>query len=426
MMMPDAPPSASPETLMAASSGAEPTLFVTEEPFLPPGNGSMQVYHSVAAEHRARGCAAFCVSFFKDGDAARSPATAAAYSAHFGGHMMLPGWNGGGGLAGKAALAFREANRWMTGNVFAGHPFIHTARSGIARSAANTIRSWGVRRIYCHKVNALQLFLPVLRHLDGIPVTLDLHDDFVRKAADYDTAYARLFRELPLREIARNHAQAWLRHRFSRADEAKSRAAELGYLSLCDRIIVASGSEAALYASFPRLSGKVVHRPWGYARPLAAQARTGGKAAFDIGFIGSSDVMNLDAVAHLRDDILPELRIRRPGTRVLLAGTLADKVGHLVAGLPDVVVRPRTKQVEDFYRDVALPVVPLRHGTGVSIKVLEALAFGKAIVSTPIGVRGLPPEALNGISVAASPAAFAAAVDRALTMQDAAARPSEV
>ncbi|MFC3123611.1 glycosyltransferase [Pseudoroseomonas globiformis] len=391
---------------------AQATLFIAEEPFLPPGNGSSQVYLSVAENHRRRGGKSFCICFYKDADHALSAEVWAAYAQRFDGHLMLPGWNGGGGLRGKAGLAWREARRWITGDVFSGHPFLHTKRRGVAEELASLIRHWQVQRVYCHKVNALQMFAPVLDRLPGLPVTLDLHDDFVRKAADYDHAYARLFHELPAGLIAQQHGFAWLRHRFRRAREDRSRAVELRFLNRCEEVVIASDEEAERYASFPELRQRVVHRPWHYLKPVVRPPS--GTARFDIGFIGSEDVMNLDAVAFLRDEILPLLRRQKPDVTVLLAGTLAEKARPMVESVPEIHIRPHTRDVGEFYADIAVPVVPLRFGTGVSIKVLEAMAFGKPIVSTRIGVRGLPHDAVRGIDVADAPDSFAEAVLRRL------------
>jgi glycosyltransferase involved in cell wall biosynthesis len=392
------------------NSSALSTLFVTDEPFLPPGNGSSQVYLSVAEDYRRRGGEIFCMSFYKDAGRALSPVSAQAYAAVFAGNLMLPGWNNGGSPRGRAGQAIREAHRWIGGDVFVGHPLLETRRARTVFPVVEWIRRHGINHIYCHKVHALQLIQPILRHLPGLRVTLDLHDDFVRKAVDYDTAYCDLFREIPMREIARNHAAAWLRHRFRRTNSARSRMAELAALSACDEIVIASGEEAERYAAFPQLAGRIVHRPWRYAMPATDGGGASAGEPYDIGFIGSEDVMNLDAVRYLRDGILPLLRARMPRLRVLLAGTLSRKVHALVDGIAEIDVRPRLERVEDFYRDVAIPIVPLRYGTGVSIKVLEAMAFGKPMVSTSIGVRGLPAAMRRGIIVADTAEAFAQAI----------------
>lgn len=397
--------------MLASTRRSAPTvLFVTDEPFLPPGNGSSQVYLSVTEEHRRQGSRVFCLSFYRNAMQAHSAATKAAYDEVFAGHLMLPGWNGGGTMLGKAGVAIREARRFTSGDVFAIHPFLQTHRSATARGVAAWIRQQGIERIYCHKVHALQLLQPVLAHLPGMHLTLDLHDDFVRKAVDYDNAYGELFRELPLGVIARSHASAWLRHRMRRARMERSRETELSLLENCDDIVIASIEEADRYAAFPRLAGRVRHQPWTYTATADRLHDLSGEEVFDIGFIGSDDVMNLDAVRFLRDEILPPLRGRGPPLRVLLAGTLARKVGPLVTDVPEIKVWPRLDNVEDFYASVAIPVVPLRYGTGVSIKVLEAMSFGKPMISTTIGVRGLPAEKLDRITIADTPAAFGQAI----------------
>ncbi|MBC9206163.1 glycosyltransferase [Roseomonas aerophila] len=395
---------------MPDATPAPATLFVTDEPFLPPGNGSSQVYLSVAEEYRRQGSRIFCLSFYKDAGKALSPASAAAYAEISCGHLMLPGWNNGGSPLGRAGQAVREAHRWISGDVFVGHPFLQSRRPAMARLVADWIRQQGIAHIYCHKIHALLLMQPILALLPGIRISLDLHDDFVRKALDYDMAYGDLFRELSPREILRDHGAAWLRHRFRRTNPDRSRAAELAALSRCDRILAASSEEASRYAAFPQLVGKVRHQPWRYTVPDAAETPPSAAEPYDIGFIGSEDVMNLDAVRYLRDDILPLLRGQMPGLRVLLAGTLSQKVHSLVGHVSDIHVKPRLEQVGHFYRDVAVPVVPLRYGTGVSIKVMEALAFGKPMVSTRIGIRGLPPSMRQGIVVADTAQDFAAAV----------------
>ena len=59
-------------------------------------------------------------------------------------------------------------------------------------------------------------------------------------------------------------------------------------------------------------------------------------------------------------------------------------------------------------------IVPLRMGGGTRLKILEAMAMGKAIVSTAIGAEGIDVENGKSILLADSPADFAAAVLRVL------------
>jgi len=54
-----------------------------------------------------------------------------------------------------------------------------------------------------------------------------------------------------------------------------------------------------------------------------------------------------------------------------------------------VVVHGTVPDMRPYYRDAAIVVVPLLHGGGTRLKILEAGACGKAIVSTSVGAEGL-------------------------------------
>ena len=70
----------------------------------------------------------------------------------------------------------------------------------------------------------------------------------------------------------------------------------------------------------------------------------------------------------------------------------------------------------------AAVVVPLRLGGGTRLKIVEAMAMGKAIVSTTLGAEGIEAVAGRDILIEDEPAAFADAVSRLLAEPNLAAR----
>jgi glycosyltransferase involved in cell wall biosynthesis len=76
---------------------------------------------------------------------------------------------------------------------------------------------------------------------------------------------------------------------------------------------------------------------------------------------------------------------------------------------PGVVIRGRVPDLTAEYAAAAVVIVPLLQGSGVKIKLVEAASFGKAIVTTPIGLQGL--DFLRaGVRETTTAPAFAAAV----------------
>jgi glycosyltransferase involved in cell wall biosynthesis len=70
--------------------------------------------------------------------------------------------------------------------------------------------------------------------------------------------------------------------------------------------------------------------------------------------------------------------------------------------------------LEALYGKTKIVIVPILGGTGIKIKTLEALSYTIPVVSTLLGVEGLPDKYENGCLVADNPADFAANITRLL------------
>ena len=128
-------------------------------------------------------------------------------------------------------------------------------------------------------------------------------------------------------------------------------------------------------------------------------------------FVGGLDWLpNRDALQYFCDEILP--RVRAPGvvTPVRWVGVAADEARRQFHNRYAVELTGYVTDVRDYVRDAACYVVPLRVGGGTRLKILEAWAMGKAVVSTSIGCEGLAAEDGRNILIRDDPASFAQAV----------------
>jgi len=100
-----------------------------------------------------------------------------------------------------------------------------------------------------------------------------------------------------------------------------------------------------------------------------------------------------------------------PQAKLAVVGGICQS---LTEASPDVEKVGLVESMAAEYAKAAVCVVPLLLGTGIKIKLVEAMSFGKATVSTTIGVEGLEQWASGAIEVADDPADFAAAVVKLL------------
>ena len=133
-------------------------------------------------------------------------------------------------------------------------------------------------------------------------------------------------------------------------------------------------------------------------------------------YIGSMDwYPNEDAVSFFVGEILPKIRKRVQDVKLtIVGGNPSDQVQRLTE-VEGVVVTGRVPEIKPYFSAATVFVVPLRIGSGTRLKILEALAMGKAIVSTSVGAEGLALQNGEEIMIADEPNLFAEAVIQLLT-----------
>lgn len=105
--------------------------------------------------------------------------------------------------------------------------------------------------------------------------------------------------------------------------------------------------------------------------------------------LGSMDWLpNEEGIRWLLEAVWPKVLAKRPKARLDLAGNKmpSDLLKREVEG---VNIRGRVKNALTFMRDRQVMVVPLFSAGGMRVKIIEGMALGKPVISTPIGAEGI-------------------------------------
>jgi glycosyltransferase involved in cell wall biosynthesis len=119
---------------------------------------------------------------------------------------------------------------------------------------------------------------------------------------------------------------------------------------------------------------------------------------------------NIEAMEWMRDEIAPTIHQKTPDFQFQFAGRK----------MPEWFTNERNTffscsgEVEDarnFIQDKGILIVPLRSGSGIRIKTLEAMAEGKLVISTSVGIQGIEAQDKIHFLQADAPQEFAAAIE---------------
>ena len=129
-------------------------------------------------------------------------------------------------------------------------------------------------------------------------------------------------------------------------------------------------------------------------------------------FTGSMDWLpNEDCIRYYTDQILPIIRQTIPDASLTVVGRNPySSLLELSKRDASIRVTGRVEDVRPYMERAAVYIVPLRIGGGTRLKIFEAMAMEKAIVSTTIGAEGLPVRDREELRIADTPETFAAAV----------------
>src|SRR5262249_5381475 len=113
-------------------------------------------------------------------------------------------------------------------------------------------------------------------------------------------------------------------------------------------------------------------------------------------------------IVYFSTTVLPLIQKRFPDITLSAVGRKPTrKVLSLAASNPAIKVIGAVEDIRPYVEEGAVYVVPLRIGGGTRIKIFEAMAMGKPVVSTTIGAEGLPVKHGENILLADTPAEFA-------------------
>jgi glycosyltransferase involved in cell wall biosynthesis len=123
---------------------------------------------------------------------------------------------------------------------------------------------------------------------------------------------------------------------------------------------------------------------------------------------------NADAVLYFARDIWPRVKQLSPELKFYIVGQAPPPEIKRLGADPAIVVTGRVDDVMPYLKKSTLFICPVRLGGGFRGKILEAMAVGRPIVSTPLGAEGIPAQNGKNIILADNPEEFAKGIEKLL------------
>ena len=128
--------------------------------------------------------------------------------------------------------------------------------------------------------------------------------------------------------------------------------------------------------------------------------------------LGAMDWMpNQESITWLLDDVWPVVHREVPQAHLYLAGRKMPEA-LMQRQIDGVSIVGEVPDAQQFIADKQINVVPLLSGSGIRVKIIEAMAAGKAVVTTTVGARGIDYTDGENLLIANTPTEFAQQIKR--------------
>ena len=237
------------------------------------------------------------------------------------------------------------------------------------------------------------VFMADYRLPEGTPVIIDQHN------IEYELLYRTYQRE---KSFARKWYNWW--------ESRQLKPVELERCRNAQGVLVTSEREALVLK--PLLPDSVIAVvPNGVDTEAFQRVSQEQQFSDRIVFTGSMDYYpNVDAVLYFARECWPLIRLKVPTATWQIVGRNPLPAVQNLAQLPGISVTGSVPDVKPYLADATVAIAPLLIGSGTRLKILEALAMGKAMVSTSLGCEGLPVVSGKHLIVADQPELFAQAI----------------
>ncbi len=171
---------------------------------------------------------------------------------------------------------------------------------------------------------------------------------------------------------------------------------ELDLLRLADCIVLVQGEENAIIRSLLPDKRCITCPVSAEIFPMYSRKRSIIKGK--ILFVGSGAEQNMISIRYFIQAILPAVRKAHPEVFLQIAGGVCSSLDDL-RELPGLRLVGVVDNLSEEYTSADVCIVPLLAGSGLKIKLMEALAYGCKVFSTSVGVQGIPEYSDYGIEV---------------------------
>ena len=198
-----------------------------------------------------------------------------------------------------------------------------------------------------------------------------------------------------------------IRRWYNWCESRQVQSAELRRCSQSRGVLVCSAREASLLKSnLPNANVYVV--PNGVDLENFRAAHNTRELDDRIVFTGSMDYYpNIDAVLHFAHECWPLIRSNAPRVTWAIVGKNPPSSVSKLGEVPGITVTGSVPDIKPYLAAATMAIAPMRIGSGTRLKILEAFAMRKAVVSTSLGCEGLDVIPGKHLIVADQPEAFA-------------------